>query len=304
MAWRLAARHLSFAYGEHAVLDDVSLSLEAGRVVCLLGPNGAGKSTLIGLLTGRLKPARGEIVTEGMSPSAIGLVPQAIALYPWLTAAENCRAFARFARLPRRAAAENAVHALALTDCTGVADVPVRRLSGGYQRRVNIAAALVLQPKALILDEPTVGVDLDARLQIIEIIRRLRAEGVAILLVTHDFAEADALADRVACLEHGQLIASGTPAELVRHVFGERKRIEIVLADRPNAETKASLRALGAQASGNELLWHAFEETEGWNAARIAERLRQAGVAFEELRLRKPGIEALYSAMYPSRAAA
>jgi ABC-2 type transport system ATP-binding protein len=286
-----ALSNVSFAFGTRTVLDHVSLHLEPGEILCLLGPNGAGKSTLIRLLTGVLKPASGEVAGECRQTS---LVPQDIALYPWLTATENCAAFARYAGLSRAQTREAIADALMRTDCGQVADRQVRRLSGGYQRRINIAAALVARPRLLILDEPTVGVDLEARHQIAQIVRRVLQDGTAVLLVTHDFDEADELADRIILLKQGRVVATGAPRDLVARHFPDAKRIEIVMRAAPDARSAARLMQRGARPTGQGTIWQAFRPIADWDAGPFATELAQDGVTFAELRLRTPGIEALY----------
>ena len=282
------------SYGGPPVLRDVSLRLDAGQIYVLLGPNGAGKSTLIRLLTGILAPSAGRVEIVG-GPSAVGLAPQEIALYPWLTARENVFAFARLAGLPTKAARERARWALEVARCSDVGDTPVARLSGGYRRRANIAAALVGDPRLLILDEPMAGVDLEARRAIGEAIRAIRGEGRAVLLVTHDFDEADALADRAGVLMAGRLVDEGAPAELVRRAHGRAKRIEIVLAEPPGLSGQAALAARGAVPRGAS--WVLFQELEDWNVQPIVSDLAAKGLRVKEARLRQPGLESVYDAL-------
>lgn len=291
------ARDLVFAYGSRRVLDGVSLAFHAGHVHVLMGPNGAGKSSLVRLLAGSRKPLSGAIETCPAEPGrqAVGLVPQEIALYPWLTAWENCLAFGRILGLDRRLARERAEEALRLAGCVDVQDTPVRHLSGGYQRRVNIAASLVGRPLFLVLDEPTVGVDLAARRAIAQTIEALRGAGTAILLVTHDFAEADELADRVAFLSGGHVVREGTPRALVEEIFAGDRRVEIVLAAPPDAPRRAALMRWGARAAGSDAHFIAYRRIDGWNATPLAAELRELGLQPKELRLRDPGLECLFA---------
>jgi ABC-2 type transport system ATP-binding protein len=278
----------SARHGATRVVDAVSLALWPGEVYVLMGPNGAGKSSLAGLLTGTLTPDSGAARVlgaraggAGRGRRAVSLVPQEIALYPWLTARENCRAFARIAGLDRREAAARADAALALARCADVGDVRVARLSGGYKRRVNIAAALVNEPRLLVLDEPTVGVDLGAKRAIGATIKTLRGMGAAILLITHDFEDADALADRAGFLRAGRLVGEGRPKALVAAIHGARKRIEIILAAPPGPVETYALREAGATPTATDTVWLMFRVIADWNAG-------------AELRLREPGLETLY----------
>jgi ABC-2 type transport system ATP-binding protein len=290
----LAVRDVSFAYGAHRVLDDISLTFNAGAIHVLMGPNGAGKSSLVRLLAGSRKPLSGTISGLAIGRRAIGLVPQEIALYTWLTARENCRAFGRVFGLDRHAARERAEKVLRLTQCDAVADTPVRQLSGGFQRRVNIAAALVGDPLFLILDEPTAGVDLAARAAIAQTIETLRAAGTSVLMVTHDFAEADRLADHVAFLVDGRIVKQGEPRALVADAFGTAKRIEMSFVTPPVEAQRRLLAELGAQPIGQSATFVAYRAVDGWNVNQMADELAAHGLKVAELRLRNPGLECLY----------
>ncbi len=290
---------ITFSYGDHLAVDDVSLALFADEVFVLMGPNGAGKSSLIRLLTGALKPDAGRVTLpapNGLGSTPIGLVPQEIALYPWLTARENCRAFARVAGLDRRTTAARVGEALRLSHCESVADRPISHLSGGNRRRANIAAALVSNPTLLVLDEPTVGVDVEARRAIAQTIESLKANGLSVLMITHDFDEAGGLADRVGFLVGGRLVAQGEPREMMCALFGQRKRIEIHLPHAPVERQRAALAARGATPTRQANVWTALRDLPGrWDAGSFAEELVASGLEIGELRLRDPGLECLYT---------
>ncbi len=280
-----------------------------GEIYALLGPNGAGKSSLVRLLTGSLKPEKGHVHISGDAHAPrpgqmVSIVPQDIALYAWLTARENCWAFARISGLSRRDAAARADQMLALTGCEAVADTLAGRLSGGYKRRVNIAAALVNQPRLLILDEPTVGVDLGAKQAIGATIKALRDEGTSILLITHDFEDADRLASRAGFLKKGRLVREGMPAELIAAEFGDSKQIEIHLLEAASSDQEIALREAGATQAGNAAIWQMFRPLAQWDGAHVLSLLEAKGVKVKELRLRDPGLETLYSRFCGETAAA
>jgi len=303
----LRLERVGLTYGQHRALDKVSLDVFAGEILVVMGPNGAGKSSLIRVLTGVLLADEGRLAVgpalQGRTGrGGIALVPQEIALYPWLTGRENCLAFARIGGASPADAREQVDRALALTHCTDVAGVAVARLSGGFQRRVNIAAALANDPALVILDEPTVGVDLDAKRAISHLLLRLKEAGTGILIVTHDFPEADLLADRVAFLDQGRIVLEGEPRHLVAARFGACKAIEIVLAAPPNAAVAAELRQLGIAETPVSTVWQCYLETDGWDANAFAARLAARGLQITELRLREPGLEALYADLMSARA--
>ncbi|WP_336488851.1 ABC transporter ATP-binding protein [Methylobacterium nigriterrae] len=292
----------ALAYRGRPVLNGIDLSLRAGRILALLGPNGAGKTSLMRLVAGRLPPDAGRVRVAGADPSrtpaarrAIGWVPQEIALYPRLTVAENLGVFAALAGIGRRARPAAVASALTLTDLAAVANRPVGLLSGGYQRRVNIAASLMGRPRLVLLDEPTQGVDLAARAAIHAVLGRLRAEGAAILIATHDFAEAEHLADRVAFMGAGRIVREGDLADLLARIRAGVPEHEIALAVPPNRAAEGALRRAGFDPVGAGLTWrvtgHGGLDLDG---AALLAALRQQGVPVSEVRVRAPGLEALY----------
>ena len=207
----LALEGVAFDYPGHPVLTSVDLTLPAGVVHGLLGPNGAGKSTLFQLIRGRLRPAAGRIRLLGHPPDTatvrrhLGWVPQGLALYPHLTVRENLEVFARLWGVARRSVRERVADVLVAGQLAGRGEVRVDRLSGGYQRRVNIAVALLHHPHLLLLDEPTVGVDSEARQAVQQVLHQLAAGGMTILLTTHDGDEAAALCSSASRLMDGRL---------------------------------------------------------------------------------------------------
>jgi ABC-2 type transport system ATP-binding protein len=220
----LRVDHLRVRYGERWAVDDLSFTVGAGEVVGLLGPNGAGKTTTLSVLATLCLPTEGRVVVAGHSvdqaPAAarreLGFVPQTVALYPTLTARENLRFFARLQGLRRSAARAAVAQALDLAGLTDRSDETVATFSGGMQRRLNLACALLHTPRALLLDEPSVGVDPQSRERIFAAVRSQAAAGAAVLYSTHDMEEAERLCTRVVLIDHGRAVASDTPAALVR----------------------------------------------------------------------------------------
>jgi ABC-2 type transport system ATP-binding protein len=223
------------AYGDRVVLDDLSLEVGAGEIYGLVGPNGAGKSTAINIICGLLDPDAGRVEVAGVSSSEaarrrLGVVQQETAVYEQLTCRENLDLFARLYGL-NRSRRQGAIAALIdRLHLAPYADAVVARLSGGWQRRVHIAAALVHSPTALILDEPTAGLDVEARRQLWAAIERLRAAATAILLTTHDLVEAERLCTRLGILSRGRVVAEGTMDEL-RASFPAAQLAEVETAD-------------------------------------------------------------------------
>lgn len=283
------------------VLERVDLALDAGQTLALLGPNGAGKSSLMRLVAGRLGPDAGSVrvadadpYREGHVRRAIGWVPQEIALYPKLTVAENLGVFGQLAGVPRRARRAAVESAVAMADIADVAHRPVGLLSGGYRRRVNIAASLMNRPRLVLLDEPTSGVDLAARAAIHAVLDRLKATGTAILIATHDFAEAERLASRVAFLAQGRIVRAGRLADLLAQLRTNAPERELGLAAPADAAAAAILHRAGfAPAEPDGLTWRSVERA-GPDGAALLGALRTQGVPVAEVRVRAPRLEALY----------
>ncbi|GJD97251.1 ABC transporter ATP-binding protein [Methylobacterium iners] len=308
----VSVRGAALAYHGKPVLDGLDCAIRAGETLALLGPNGAGKTTLMRLVAGRLTPDRGSVRIAGADPHreprarrSIGWVPQEIALYPRLTAAENLGVFAQLAGIGRRERPEAVRHALDLAGIAEVASRPVGLLSGGYQRRVNIAASLIGRPRLVLLDEPTQGVDLNARAAIHAVLARLRAQGTAILIATHDFAEAERLADRVAFLARGRIVREGALPALLARVRAGPPEHEVGLAHKPDPAAESALRGAGFAPADTGLTWRAIHRGEtGLDGAALLTALRGRGVPASEVRIRAPGLEALYrDALAPEVAA-
>jgi ABC-2 type transport system ATP-binding protein len=194
-------------YGSRVALDGVDLSVAPGEMLALLGPNGAGKSTLVGIACGLLLADAGTVHVTGRP----GVALQEIGIYPSLTVRENLWAFAEIHGVSRRRS-ERLLEPFVLTE---LADRPAGRLSGGEQRRLHTAIALVHRPRVVLLDEPTAGADTQTRAAILAAVRGLAAEGTAVVYTTHYLPEVEELGAGVALLEAGRIIAAGTIAELV-----------------------------------------------------------------------------------------
>jgi ABC-2 type transport system ATP-binding protein len=215
--------NISKRYGDICALEGVDLTVTQGEVLCVIGPNGAGKTTLQSIVAGLIKPDGGRVTIRGVDvatqpPKArrhVGFAPQALGVYPSLTVQENLRYFAEIADLrgaSLRARLDEVADLLMLTE---LMHRPVRTLSGGQQRRVHTALALVHRPSLLLLDEPTTGVDVVSRSGILDVVRRLAAEGSGVCYSTHYLAEVEALDGTVAVLHKGRIVARGSLEQMV-----------------------------------------------------------------------------------------
>ena len=251
----LRAEHLTRRFGERVAVEGVSLEIAAGETYGLLGPNGAGKTTTISMIAGILAPDAGQVTVcgrplsgrhAGAAKSAIGLVPQDIALYGELSATENLRFFGRLQGLGGKTLERRIGAVLEVVGLTDRAADKVDDYSGGMKRRANIAAGLLHEPKLLILDEPTVGVDPQSRNQILASIEELGGAGLAVLYTTHYMEEAERLCDRVGIIDSGRIVAQGTRRELVERI-GAHDTVELTIEDATGIEP---IRAAVAAAPG------------------------------------------------------
>jgi ABC-2 type transport system ATP-binding protein len=256
METALQACSLTKTYAELIAVADLSLEVYEGEVFGLLGPNGAGKTTSINMICGLLKPdagqvtIRGEVITNGDASirARVGVCPQNIVLWGQLTCLEQMQFLGEMYGMRGKAARQRAGQLLEELDLDEKKDQLARTLSGGMQRRLNLAMALVHDPEILVLDEPEAGLDPQSRLRVREYIKSL-ARRKTILLTTHNMDEAERMADRVAILDHGRLLVVDTPEALKRTV-GEGDVLEIDLEGGPMEAALAALQPLVPQVSG------------------------------------------------------
>lgn len=240
----LEVSHVRKCYGPTVAVDDLSFQIESGEVFGLLGPNGAGKTTTMSMLAGLLTPDQGAVHINGNPFLAndrplrvqLGIVPQDLAIYPQLTAYENLTFFGQIYGLHGDRLRTRTEWVLEKTGLQSSANKLASVFSGGMQRRLNFAIALLHDPKILILDEPTVGVDPQSRAHLLDCVRELRGNGVGIVYASHYMEEVEAVCDRVAIIDHGQMIASGALQDLLktvqRDLYLRVSRISQTLADR------------------------------------------------------------------------
>jgi linearmycin/streptolysin S transport system ATP-binding protein len=230
----LSVSDLHKHFGSIKAVDGVSFEVGEGESYGLLGPNGAGKTTTISMVCGLMKKDSGDVVVAGQpmdgsgttAKKAIGYVPQDIALYPDMNALENLKFFGRLYGLSGRKLRQRVDSALDIVGLKERAKDRVSEYSGGMKRRLNIAAGLLHEPRLLVLDEPTVGVDPQSRNAILENVEQLKGQGIAVLYTTHYMEEAERLCDRVGIIDQGKVIAEGTRRELVSSI-GQRDRVEL-----------------------------------------------------------------------------
>lgn len=226
----LALEHVTIRYGDFLAVEDLTLQVEAGEILGLLGPNGSGKSSTLAAIAGGKPPQQGSIRLAGCRESDdpltyrqhIGLVPQELALFEELTAEQNLAFFGRLYGLRGLTLQQRLSEVLGFVQLREQARRPVRTFSGGMQRRLNLGCALLHQPRLLLLDEPTVGLDIQSREAIFACLRQLRDQGTAMVFTTHHLEEVEQICDRIAILNHGRILATGTLGQLCGSISGWR----------------------------------------------------------------------------------
>jgi len=281
----LRVEGLRKSYGSRVAVDGVSFEVRRGETFGLLGPNGAGKSSTLHMLAGLLKPDAGQILlseAHGDPRKSLGLAPQSLSLYPDLTAEENCRFFGQLYGL-RGARLKSRVEAvLELAELQERRKDRVETYSGGMQRRLNLACALVHDPPLLLLDEPTAGVDPQSRHHLFVSIEALKRQGKTLIYTTHYMEEAQRLCDRVAIMDAGKILALDAVDRLIE-AYGGRSSIEAELATPPE-----QIEDLPGDLQGTR--WRLLTERPFEDLARLARR----GVAFDRVRVERPDLEGVF----------
>jgi ABC-2 type transport system ATP-binding protein len=276
-------------FGHSIALAGLDMELRPGEWLGLLGANGAGKTTAMHAIAGLIDLDEGNIElfgsrASGPMPKLIGWVPQEIALYSHLTARENLRAFGRLHGLRGDRLAEALRWALHWTGLQPRADDRVGSHSGGMKRRLNIACGVLHRPRVLLLDEPTVGVDPQARERILGMLNELRKEGASLLQSTHEFGDLEATSDRLVIMDRGRSIASGTIDELVRETVGNHTALTLEVEGTLPPDTFGE----GVSCDGSTLTTTLYDVTQ--DVPRILAEVRRAECRVARLDVRRPGI--------------
>jgi len=298
----IAVEQLRKMYGDLAAVNDISFTASPGEIFGLLGPNGAGKTTTIGCISGLLRPTAGhvrimghDVVREGaVSRRLLGVVPQEISLYEDLSAIENLSYWGGTQGMRQPLLGQRIREVLAITGLEDRAHEPVKQFSGGMRRRLNFACGIVHQPKVLLLDEPTVGVDPQSRVRLLDLVRAQAQSGACVLYTTHYMEEAETLCHRLAIVDHGKIIAAGTLAEL-RSLLGERDLLRLSGLFQPDA-AKAALQSIDhieiLEADENLLILELPEAPR--RMAAIFSALAAAGAEVRGATLTQPSLESLF----------
>jgi len=298
----IQVRNLHKSFGELLAVQGVSFDVPQGEIFSLLGPNGAGKTTTLSMLATLLRPDEGDALVMGHSirrdpmgvKSVLGVVPQEIALYEDLSARENLTFWGKMYGLRGAALRQRVGQVLDIIGLRDRANGRVAQFSGGMKRRVNIGVALLHKPQVIYMDEPTVGIDPQSRRNILDSVVALKNEGMTVLYTTHYMEEAQEISDHIAIMDHGQLIAAGTHAELIKLV-GEQTRIDLTL----NVEAGRVLQAWQAvegvsRVSTENGVVTVLVEDSNLVLPRLFEAATRLAARVTSVDIREPNLEAVF----------
>jgi ABC-2 type transport system ATP-binding protein len=303
----LEAADLNKSFGKTHALDGLNLTMEPGQVMALLGPNGAGKTTFVNLVATLIRPDGGTLRVHGIDvardPAAvrrlIALAGQSAAVEPTMTGRENVVMVARLSGASASDARRTAAAVIEQMGLSDAADRLVRTYSGGMRRRLDLGASLVARPRLLLLDEPTTGLDPRSRLELWDVIRSLVANGTDVLLTTQYLDEADHLASQIAIIDHGHVIASGTPRELKR--LAGRNVVEVHVRDISELDRVAAiLMSIGDGPATIDVPTRSVWVALSADTERIFAALRpldDTGIAIDEVSVRQPTLDEAFLAL-------
>ena len=299
----ITASGLRKSFGDHVVLDGIDLEIAAGTVFALLGPNGAGKTTTVRILCTQLPADSGAVTVAGCDlatdpdgvRAAIGVTGQFSAVDTLMTGRENLRLMADLWHLDRSEGRARAEDLLTRLDLLDAADRVASTYSGGMVRRLDLAMTLMSRPQVVFLDEPTTGLDPRSRRTVWDIVEELVADGVTVLLTTQQLEEADRLADRIALLDGGKIVAQGTPDELKRSVPGGHLRLDF--ADEAARQAALSALADGARPAPGSVALDVPGDGSVRQVREVLDRLDSARVEVTRLAVRTPDLDDVFLAL-------
>jgi ABC-2 type transport system ATP-binding protein len=298
----LEIKNLTKFYGDITALSNFSLSLQKGEVLGLLGPNGAGKTTMISILSGTVKDFSGTVTFKDKNlfsdralKNHMGIVPQDMAFYEDLNAVDNLMFWGSLYDIPRQELKLRTRQLLDLVELNARAKEPIKNFSGGMKRRLNIAIGLIHKPELLLLDEPTVGIDVQAKVNILDIIKNVGTEGTSVIFTTHQLAEVEQVCSRIAIMDKGVILAQGTMEELIRIVGGkEMVDVEGEFSAQRFSEVIKSIDSSGIEilSVADKIANLAFDNTGKIPA--MMECLFNNHIQVSDLKIKSPSLESVF----------
>jgi ABC-2 type transport system ATP-binding protein len=297
----LKLTNLTKSYGQLLAVDHIAFEVKEGEIFGLLGPNGAGKTTIINMICSLVKPDGGNIELDGQDMhhagdtvrKHLGVVPQEVALYEDLNAVENLRFWGSLYKLKKKELSTRIEQLLEITGLTERAKDRVKTYSGGMKRRLNMAVGMIHRPKLLLLDEPTVGIDPQARHNMLDTVKHIAKEGTTILYTTHYMDEAEMLCDRLAIMDHGRILAMGTQNE-IQQIVGENRLLHVIGSfNKAVAEgLPKKLKELALiSISENEVVYSLPME---YGTGEFLETLIKSGFEIDNLSINEPSLDSVF----------
>jgi ABC-2 type transport system ATP-binding protein len=298
----LDIKNITKSYGDITALSNFSLSLKKGEVLGLLGPNGAGKTTLISILSGTVKDFSGTVTfkeknlfSDRTLKNNMGIVPQDMAFYEDLNALDNLMFWGGLYDISRSVLKQRAMEMLELVGLGSRAKDPIKKYSGGMKRRLNTAIGMIHKPELLLLDEPTVGIDVQAKVNILEIIKKVGEQGTSVIFTTHQLAEVEEICSRIAIMDKGAVLAQGTLEELIQ-IVGEKEMVDVQGEFSANQVSQilkeADLIGVEVLSVKDNLATLAFDTTD--KIPGMMEFLFKNNIKVSDLKIKSPNLEAVF----------
>lgn len=297
----LKISHLSKSFGDICAVNDISLEVGAGEIFGFLGPNGAGKTTTISMIAGLLTPDSGKILIDSKDirrfPRQVrrimGVVPQDMAFYEELTARENLRFWGRLQGISGSALDQRIQDYLEKAGLAGREDEPLKKYSGGMKRRINLILGLIHKPRLLLLDEPTIGIDVHTKMNILNLIRESAQEGTAVIYTTHNLKEAEDLCHRIAIIDMGKILAEGSLQEMIQ-IVGEKDVALIQGKFSPEQAQKIISQEKGIEVITVKQDYLAVSLEASRKIPGLMENFFNMGLHVDDISLKQPNLESVF----------
>jgi ABC-2 type transport system ATP-binding protein len=296
----LDIKKITKSYGDITALNNFSISLKKGEILGLLGPNGAGKTTLISILSGTVRDFSGSVTfkeknlfSDRKLKNHMGIVPQDMAFYEDLNALDNLMFWGGLYDISRAELKKRALELLDLVELSARAKEPIKNFSGGMKRRLNVAIGLIHKPELLLLDEPTVGIDVQAKVSLLDIIKNVGEKGTSVIFTTHQLAEVEEICSRIVIMDKGTLLAEGTLDQLIK-IVGEKEIVDVE-GDFSAAEISEILKKVDFAeilSVNDNLVNLAFDNTD--KIPSMMELLFKNNILVSDLKIKSPNLEAVF----------